>query len=203
MDGGGGGGGVPAPHMNKSIVESFVEEFLAVLSIAAIATALNIHFCLTLPPSNALPVCALCSLFGMIVSFRTLGSNIGYMLRGFPYERWEPEGMFAHFCIQFNYLVCNGLLMVLGIIAYGAAYRKLEIVGIDFEASKEKDDKISHKALLRALCLEPTGDKIAYFAVGIFCFNFSSCCCPRFIIQIPSVLSVAVSFCLFGPPPYY
>jgi hypothetical protein len=37
--------------------------------------------------------------------------------------------------------------MVLGLIAYGAAYRKLGIVGIDFEPSKEKDDIINHKAM--------------------------------------------------------
>jgi hypothetical protein len=93
--------------------------------------------------------------------------------------------------------------MVLGLIAYVAAYRKLEIVGIDFEPSKEKDDKTNYKAMLGALCLEPTSDKIAYFAVGIFCFNFSSFCCPRFFIQILSVFAVAINFCLYGPPPYY
>jgi hypothetical protein len=131
-----GGGGPPRPnHMIKRIFDIFVEDLLAVLPIAAIATALNILFCLTLPPFFAIPLCGFCSYLVLMASI--LGSNIGYMFRGFPipYERWKPlllEGIFS------------GLLIVLGLTAYGAAYRKLGIVGIDFELSNLPKKRMSN-----------------------------------------------------------
>jgi hypothetical protein len=84
--------------------------------------------------------------------------------------------------------------MTLAIIGYGAAFNQL---GIDFAPSKEGDDKMNRKAMLlmlRALCLETNRDKIAYFAAGIFFFNFSSFSRRRFIFQIFPLLLVVGSF---------
>jgi hypothetical protein len=67
--------------MDKGVFKIFVEEFLAVFPIAAIATVLNILLCLTLPSFFALPLCAVCSVLGMMLSFVTVGSNMAYMLR--------------------------------------------------------------------------------------------------------------------------
>jgi hypothetical protein len=189
MDGGGDG---PAHHMNKGIFDIFVEEFLAVLPIAAITTALSLLFCLTLPQSLGVPLAALSTVLGVIRSLCTTGSNIKYMLRYLPDGMCQPEGKFAHFCIQLDYLVCNGVLMALGLIAYGAAYRKL---GIDVKPFKEEDEIMQHIAMLQALAFETPRDKIVYFAAGIFCFNFSSLCCPRICIQILPVLCLVTYLC--------
>jgi hypothetical protein len=178
--------------MDNGVFKIFVEELFAILPIAAITTVLNILLCLTLPPSFALPLCTVCMSLGVIASSFTIGSNIDYMLRGFA--RWEPEGMFARFCIHFDDLVCNGVLMTLAIIGYGAAYEKL---GIDFAPSKQGDDKMNRKAMLlmlRALCLETDRAKIPYFAAGMFCFSFSSISRPRFISKIFPLLLVGRSF---------
>jgi hypothetical protein len=189
MDGGGGG---PANHMNKGIFDILVEEFLVVFPMAAITTALSLLFCLTLPQSLGVPLAALSTVLGVIRSLCTTGSNIKYMLRYLPDGMCQPEGKFAHFCIQLDYLVCNGVLMALGLIAYGAALKKL---GIDFKLFKKEKDIMHHEAMLRALSLETPSDKITYFAAGIFGFNFISFCCPRMCIQILPVLCLATYLC--------
>jgi hypothetical protein len=190
MDGGGGGGG--ANHMNKGIFKIFVEECLVVFPMAVIVTALSLLFCLTLPQSLGLRLAGLSSILGVIASLCTTRSKIRYMFRGFPYRLCQPEGKFAHFCIQLDYFVCNGVLMALGLIPYGAALKKL---GIDFKPFKQEDDIMQHKAMLRTLSLETTNDKIAYFAAGIFCYNISSFCFPRLCIQIIPVLCLVESLC--------
>jgi hypothetical protein len=183
--------------MDKGVFTIFGEEFLAVLPIAAIATALNILLCLTLPSFFALPLCAVCSVLGMMLSFVTVGSNMAYMLRNEPFQcQCQPEGKFAHFCKHFDYLVCNGILLAMGLTASGAACRAL---GINIDASKEKDDiTIHHRAMLQALSFETTRDKIPYFAAGIFGFNFTSFCLPRCAFEMFPLIMIAICFCF--PP---
>jgi hypothetical protein len=189
--------------MDKDVF-NFVEEFLTVLPITVIATALNILLCLTFPPFLAAPLCAFGSFLGMSVSLGTVGSKITYMFRRLPYQcQCEPEGKFAHFCKQFDYLVCNGLLMRLGFIAHGVALKELEI------SIEEKDQVnriirvMSHKAMLRALSFETPKDKIRYFAAGIFCFNFISFCSLRFAIQIFPVFLICCRFFIRTEPDGY
>jgi hypothetical protein len=189
--------------MDKGVFTIFGEEFLTVLPIAVIATALNILLCLTLPPFFAVPICAFGSVLGIIVSSCTIGSNMEFMLRGIPYRcQCQPEGKFAHFCHQFDYLVCNGILMALGFTGYGAAIKRLGIE-INLAPTDEMKQIIlkSHKAMLETLSLETPRDEIAYFAAGIFCFNFLSFCCPRFYIQLLPVSMILICCCIpdLGP----
>jgi hypothetical protein len=170
MDGGGGG----SNHMNKGIFKIFVEEFLVVFPMAVIVTALSLLSCMALPQSEALPLCTVCSALGVIRSLSTTGSNIRYMIRYFPYGMCEPEGKFAHFCMQFDYLVCNGVLIALGLIAYGEAFKYLEI---DFKTSKEKDDIMQHKVMLR------TGIVFGNYHRQDYIF-----CCGHFMLQLFIIL---------------
>jgi hypothetical protein len=177
--------------MDKGIFKIFTEELLTVLPITVIVTALNILFCLTLPQFIAFRLCVVGCYFGGMASLGTMGSKIGYMCRRFPECDCRPEGKFAHFFKQLDYLICDGGLMALGFIAYGAALKKLEIDNLDKE-----EDAIFY--MHQTLSFETPRDKIAYSAAGIFCFNFISFFLPRACIQFYTVCIVCCCFCL--PP---
>jgi hypothetical protein len=108
--------------LNKGIFKIFVEELLAVLPITVIVTALEILLCLTLPSFFAVPLWVISTYLGMMASVSTMGSNIMYMV--LRCHCTLPGGKFAHFCKQLDYMICDGGLMALGFIGYGAALKK-------------------------------------------------------------------------------
>jgi hypothetical protein len=177
-----------AADVDTNPLKLFIDEFIAVLPIAAIATAVNVPICLILPLIVAIPLCALVTFAGIIMSGRTaceLRESHGGLNRGVPGEM-TPDHQRTCICLYFTLLCADLLLVALGIMAYGALLRG---IGIELETSEGEDNlMMSLKALIQRFSFGMTGNQFALCSASIFSFNFTWFCWPRVFVQLMCTL---------------
>jgi hypothetical protein len=166
-----------AAEVDTNPLKLFIDEFIVVLPIAAIATAVNVPICLIFPLIVAIPLCALVTFAGIMC-----GATGG--LRGVPGEM-IPHHRRTSLCLYFTLLCADILLVAFGIIGYGALLRR---IGIQLETSEGEDNLTMSLKLIQRFSFGMTGNQFVLCSASIFSFNFTWFCLPRVLGHLVSTL---------------